>query len=446
VFKIDIATGVRTTVFEFTGDLVSNKGFAPRAGLVSDGAGSLLGTTITGGTAQNGTVFKVKVNTGELTTLLSFVGGGAKNRGINPLGGLVDDGAGVLWGATAYGGAYGRENSFGTLFKVNPSSGVLTTVVDFTGNGASNKGSLPYGGLVSGGAGVLWGTTAAGGANDKGTVFKVNASSEVLTTLVDFTGNGISNKGSGPAAALVSDGAGFFWGTTGYGGANNLGTVFKVNASTGELTTLVEFTGNGASNKGSGPFGALVSDGAGFFWGTTSGTNADGDANNLGTVFKVNASTGELTTLVEFTGNGASNKGSAPYGGLVSDGAGFFWGTTNGGGANDLGTVFKVNASTGELTSERWRGGDARGATSTSAPRNWRGWRSCCAKSGARSRSPAICAGRASWRSATRRSTGTSGATGRQAGRCTCTCAERARTAANATDATTAGADWPANA
>ena len=71
---------------------------------------------------------------------------------------------------------------------------------------------------------------------------------------------GVQIRFAAPATGLVSDGAGNFWGTTWRGGLNENGTVFKINASTGVLTTVVEFTVDGAANKGAGPTAGLVSD------------------------------------------------------------------------------------------------------------------------------------------------------------------------------------------
>ena len=125
------------------------------------------------------------------------------------------------------------------------------TLVEFTGNGATNKGSNPYAALVQGGDGNFYGTTLSGGAGlgSHGTVFKMTATG-VLTTLVEFTGNGATNKGSNPYAALVQGSDGNFYGTTSSGGtgASIYGTVFKM-TPTGMLTTLAEFTGNGTSNE-----------------------------------------------------------------------------------------------------------------------------------------------------------------------------------------------------
>ncbi|MCE9519392.1 MAG: hypothetical protein K8R87_07565 [Verrucomicrobia bacterium] len=203
----------------------------------------------------------------------------------------MDDGAGNFWGTTDGGPVYTREAGMdGTVFKIAKATGVLTTVAEFTGHTASNMRSRPVAALVSDGAGNLWGTTSGGDdlkneGDNHGTVFKIARDTGVLTTVVKFTGNGASNKGSTPKAGLVSDGAGNLWGTTTSGGANKGGTIFKIAQATGVLTTVVEFTFNGASNKGSAPCAGLVNDGAGNFWGTTKFGGKSGN----GTVFKIAA-------------------------------------------------------------------------------------------------------------------------------------------------------------
>lgn len=389
VFKVTPA-GELTTLVEFTGNGASNKGARPYGGLVPGSNGKFYGTTANGGTNDLGTVFKMTPG-GVLTTLVSFTGNGTANKGSNPRAGLVQGSDGNFYGTTLYGGT----NNYGTVFRVAPEGGVAT-LVNFTGNGGPNQGSYPVAALVQGSDGSFYGTTGAGGTNDYGTIFRMTPGG-ALTTLASFTGNGVSSKGSSPRAGLVQGGDGTFYGTTYSGGANRIGTVFQMTPG-GELTTLVDFTGNGASNKGREPLAGLVRGSDGNFYGTTSaggiynsgtvfkmkpgselttlvnfnyngvsnkglypyaeliqgsngnfyGTTANGGANDLGTVFTMTPA-GVLTTLVEFTGNGASNKGSRPLGSLVQSSDGSFLGTTASGGDNNLGTVFKMMPG-GELT------------------------------------------------------------------------------------------------
>ena len=290
---------------------------------------------------------------------------------LSPSSGTLTPGPdGKYWGTTTHGGAYG----LGTIYTVNPSSGDWATVVSFTGNRAYDRGSWPAAGLWHDGAGSMWGTTQRGGANGFGTVFKYDVSSGELTTLVDFTNRDPGTKGASAVGRLVNDGLGFLWGVTSYGGnAEGFGTIFKINTATGELTTVVEFTSNGATNKGALPLAGLVLDGSGFLWGSTS----EGGSAGFGTLFKINAATGELTTIVQFTPGSPASMGATPSGELVSDGAGFFWGSTANGGADGYGTIFKLNAATGALTTVRLvqgqlRDGEQRRVSFRRADQRWR--------------------------------------------------------------------------
>jgi len=386
IFKVKAATGILTTVLSFTGTSGSDLGSSPCSGLVSDGTGNLWGTTATGGTSSNGTIYKVNVATGGLTTVYSFPGMPGY-QGTVPLGGLVSDGAGNLWGTTSASGA-SYPNNYGAVFKVNVSTGNVTIIVGLTGTSGTARGEVPYATLAPDGNGYLWGTAPYGGFSNNGTIFAVSASTGQCSTFCDFTGvsgsapginpygglvsDGAGNlwgttsssvfkinattglltnittfannsiAGIGPRAGLVSDGAGNYWGTTYSDATNSEGTLFKLNAATGALTTVVAFTGTNGAN----PSAALVSDGAGNLWGSTYYGGANGD----GTVYKINASTNNLTTLVSFTGLSGVYRGAYPGAALASDGAGNLWGTTGYGGANDWGTVFKINVGTGNLT------------------------------------------------------------------------------------------------
>jgi uncharacterized repeat protein (TIGR03803 family) len=336
VFKVTPA-GVLTTLVNFTDNGSTNAGAVPAyAALVQGSDGNFYGTTASGGANGYGTVFQMTLS-GELTTLVNFTGNVSPNQGLNPSAALVQGSDGNFYGTTALGGA----NNAGTVFQMTPTA-VLTTLVNFTGNGSNDAGSQPSAGLVQGSDGNFYGTTFYGGTNGLGTVFKMT-SAGVLTTLVNFTGNGSTNVGGYPNAGLVQGSEGNFYGTTAFYGTNGNGTVFKMTPA-GVLTPVVYFTNNGSTDAGDNPKAGLIQGSDGNFYGTTygGGTNADG------TVFKMTPA-GMLTTLVNFTGNGSTDAGSAPYGGLVLGRDGNFYGTTLYGGTNGYGTVFKMT-SAGVLT------------------------------------------------------------------------------------------------
>ena len=158
--------------------------------------------------------------------------------------------------------------------------------------------------------------------------------------------------GGMPTAALIEDLAGNLYGTTSSGGGAGLGVVFKLNTTNTE-TVLHTFTGP----DGAIPHGNLVLDGSGNLYGTTS----SGGVSGLGTVFKIDTS-GTETVLHSFAG---SPDGARPYAGLVMDGLGNLYGTTENGGASGFGTVFKVDITGAETVLHSFAGGSSDGTDPT---------------------------------------------------------------------------------
>jgi uncharacterized repeat protein (TIGR03803 family) len=258
------------------------------------------------------------------TTLHSF----DVTDGANPYSGLVQATDGNFYGTTANGGA----NNFGTVFKI-ASSGNLTTLHSFD----ETDGAYPYSGLVQGTNGDLYGTTYSAGAHDHGTVFKITPSG-TLTTLYNFCSQSKCSDGACPYAGLLQGADGNFYGTTGLGGTAELGTVFKITPS-GTLTILHSFDGT----DGYYADGPLVQSTGGNFYGTTE----FGGIYSSGNAFKITPS-GTLTTLYNFCSQSNCPDG-ARANGLVQGTDGNFYGTTQYRGANDQGTVFKITPS-GTLT------------------------------------------------------------------------------------------------
>ena len=150
----------------------------PTGSLIADAVGNLFGTTALGGANGYGTVFEITKTAGHYastpTTLVSFNG----TNGQSPTGSLIADGAGNLFGMTYAGGAYGYGpygNGYGTVFEIAKTAGgyasTPTTVLNFTD---SPDGANPLGGLIADTAGNLFGTTTLGGANGGGTVFELS--------------------------------------------------------------------------------------------------------------------------------------------------------------------------------------------------------------------------------------------------------------------------------
>jgi uncharacterized repeat protein (TIGR03803 family) len=255
---------------------------------------------------------------------------GVFTNGEYPEAGLVQGSDGNFYGTTDYGGT----NGSGTVFKIS-TNGALTILHSFTGG---IDGANPQAGLVQGSDGYFYGTTEYGGTNNLGTVFKISTNG-ALTSLHSFTGG---DDGGGPNGLMLgSDGN--FYGTTGSGGGpSEAGTVFRISTN-GDLTNLYSFTG---SNDGASPAAGLVQGSDGSLYGTTqNGGTTNYNGLRDGTVFKITTN-GALTTLYTFTGN----DGASPQAALVQGSDGYFYGTTPQGGSNNLGTLFKISAN-GKLTS-----------------------------------------------------------------------------------------------
>jgi uncharacterized repeat protein (TIGR03803 family) len=241
VFKLDRnGKEKEKLLYRFTG---TPDGFFPVAPLIQDTAGNFYGTTEEGGNSGGlGTVFKIDGNGGE-TVLYNFSG---RTDGCGPHGGLIQDSAGNFYGTAEQGGTSGFCVGYGVVFKVD-SVGRQTVLYSFRGG---TDGAYPVGRLLLDAAGNLYGTTYQGGnggcsvGQGCGTVFKLDASGHE-TVLYRFTGGA---DGEFPASGLVSDKAGNLYGTTTFGGAlrncngDACGVVFKL-STTGKETVLYSFTG-----------------------------------------------------------------------------------------------------------------------------------------------------------------------------------------------------------
>jgi uncharacterized repeat protein (TIGR03803 family) len=266
-----------------------------------------------------------------LTTLFSF--DDADGDGPN---GFVQGSDGNFYGTTAGGGA----NDAGTVFRITP-GGTLTTLYSFD----YTDGYLPEAGLVQASNGDFYGTTEGGGPNSNGTLFKITSGGN-LTTIYYFCLSSGCPDGRAPLGALVQAADGNLYGATGGGG----GTIFRITPS-GELTTLYSFCSLTGCPDGLQPQGVLTQGADGNFYGTTYEGGSNACIYGCGTVYKVTLS-GTLTTLHNFDGT----DGAYPYAGLVQGADGNFYGTTEYGGGTGIctleegcGTVFRIT-SDGTLT------------------------------------------------------------------------------------------------
>jgi len=342
-------TTVMDSIFKFStsGQLTTLHffhGFRPPSelnGLYMTPQGILYDTSARGGHYKYGTVLKI-FPSGGAKQLWQFSG---VQDGATPSGGLIRDAKGIFYGVTALGGVGSCDlGCNGTVFQIDLKAiPIVQILYTFTG-GADGEG--PVGTLIRDATGNLYGTTLAGGQFGWGTVFKLDKTGKE-TVLHSFTGGADGNT---PRAGVIRDSAGNLYGTTLYGGDltcnaggfDGCGVVFKLSKS-GQETILHTF--EGGTNDGSAPLAGLVRDSSGNLYGSTvsggglSCTNGD---LGCGIVFKINA-TQTFTVLHAFTGG---SDGLGPVGGVILDSAGNLYGTAGeagtGCGGFGCGVIFKI--------------------------------------------------------------------------------------------------------
>ena len=340
VFRIT-PSGTLTRLYSFCSKTGCKDGAGPNASLVQATDGNLYGTTTYGGANNGGEVFKITLS-GIQTVLYSFCSKTSCTDGWKPYAGLVQGTDGNFYGTTVVGGTGSCLDGCGTVFKITP-SGALTTQHNFD----STDGKNPYAGLVQATDGNFYGTTFYGGAHGEGEVFKITPSG-IQTVLYSFCSIRYCPDGFNPYAGLVQGIDGNFYGTTYYGGNNNVcgsfhcGTVFKITPS-GMRTTVYNFCSKSGCTDGHAPYAGLVQGTDGNFYGTTVvGGTGSACQFGCGVVFKVTPS-GTLTTLHSFD----KTDGFNPFVGLAQDTNGKFYGTAYYGGADSDGTVFSLSVGLG---------------------------------------------------------------------------------------------------
>jgi uncharacterized repeat protein (TIGR03803 family) len=316
-----------TTIHTFAGGSYSGN---PIAGLVFDSAGNAYGTALSGGEGY-GTIFELSPSqSGWTATLLySFDNIG----GASPFAPLVLDSAGNLYGTAIYGGnttGACQGSGCGTVFELAKVDGgwQFQVLYEFTGGSDS---AHPQAGLVFDNAGNLYGTAAGGTPGGMGAVFELSPSNGTWqeSTLYTFAGG---SDGATPLSGLTADADGAFYGTTVFGGPQNLGTVYKLTREGLKWTetVLYAFIGPDGSEPQAGP---LL-----FRKGILYGTTDFGGEFNQGTVFSLRQSNNTVVENVLYSF--ATSSGKNPYGGVVSDAAGNLYGTTAFGGSMHEGVAF----------------------------------------------------------------------------------------------------------
>jgi uncharacterized repeat protein (TIGR03803 family) len=347
--------GTEKVIYSFTS---KKDGHSPNAGLTLDSAGNIYGSTDFGGLTFQGNIYKLAPHAGETFTYsVAYSVGSGGGTGLNETT-LLSDGAGNLYGVAQAEGPYG----FGTVFELVPNAdGSWSRKPIYAFKGGAD-GAIPVGGLVFDAAGNLYGATLEGGStvacngDGCGTVFELSLSAGKWhkQELYRFKG-GID--GANPESGVVIDAAGNLYGTTFLQGLNppkgcagGCGTIFKLSPSAvfGQPwaeTVLHHFTGRDGGN----PVSTLLLDSAGNIYATAtnggSGILTCSEAFGCGTVVELSPSVAGWTfqVLHAFAGGSDAQTPSTP---LLIDASGNLFGAAYSGGSRGWGQIFELSPGT----------------------------------------------------------------------------------------------------
>ena len=321
VFQLDKAGGSFALLKSFDG----TNGAYPEAKLLEGSDGLIYGTTSGGGPGTNdyGVVFRLNKNGLGFQLLKAFSG----TNGANPEGGLLEAADGGLYGVTLYGGG----TNVGTLFRLEKDGSSFSVLKHFlryaSPSPAQTNGYFPYGQLVEGTNGFLFGTTSAGGRNLAGTVYRINTDGSGFATLRELA----SSTGSSPLNGLALASDGLLYGTTFDGGTNGGGVVFRIDQNGSNYMTLTNVV------SGQCPAATVLETSDGNLIGTTQLGGVSGD----GTIFKLQKNGAGFTTVHNFSSAGGD--GESSYASLTLGSDGRFYGTTRLGSASGAGALFTID-------------------------------------------------------------------------------------------------------
>lgn len=300
------------TDFSVLHEFNSAQGITPRCAPIMNGI-YLYGTAIAGGTFGGGVIYRIGTDGSGFTVIHHFSGG---IGGSKPIGNLISE-SGYFYGTTYDDGPY----NLGIIYRIKTDGTGFQILQNFSG---ISTGSSPLSGLKFD-SGFLYGTTSAGGISDHGVIFKIDTAGNDFLKLHDFSGT----DGQQSMAGLVFDGI-YLYGNCRYGGTSNWGTLFRIKPDGTDFNILFSFN----ESTGCHPQGDLLLDGAVLY-----GTAVDEGDSLGGTVFKINIDGGGFEKLKDFSW--MSDLGTDPMAGVITDGN-FLYGTCSVGGANFVGTVYKI--------------------------------------------------------------------------------------------------------
>jgi uncharacterized repeat protein (TIGR03803 family) len=273
IFKLSALDKLKT-IYHFCAEANCTDGFQP-VSVIFGKSGTLFGTAAAGGSHGGGTAFTID-GSGAFHVLYSFCAKASCADGLTP-NALILGKDGNFYGTTAAGG----KNQAGTVFRMT-AAGVITTLYSLCSQPKCPDGEQPTPTLALGTDGNLYGTTQRGGANGDGAIFKITPAG-VWETLYSFCKDTYCYDGNSPMDGLVAAKDGGFYGAASSGGRFYNGVVFHVTAA-GDYGVIYNFCAVHGCFDGAGPFAAPTIGTDGYLYGMTS---AGGDIFNFGAIYRL---------------------------------------------------------------------------------------------------------------------------------------------------------------
>ncbi|MDO1451401.1 T9SS type A sorting domain-containing protein [Rhodocytophaga aerolata] len=300
-------------------------GAEPKGSLIQASNGYLYGITSDGGPGGgSGTIFSLALNGTGFTVIKNNLFVDGNNEGAYPYGSLIQGSDGYLYGQITSSGRFNDRKS--TIFKLSADGSGFTILKDFAPS--PDRASL-QGGLIQTSHGNLYGVISRGEPESEGFIFQLSADGAEFNTIKNFIR---STNGATPIGNLLQAKDGYVYGLTRYGGPDDAGTIFKLSADGADFSVIKYFDRFGGVTD---PLGGLIQASDGYLYGMT----RQGQTNS-GTIFKLAPDGTGFTILKTFI----STDGSYPTGRLLEAKDGYLYGLTSGGGPNfgDAGTIFKL--------------------------------------------------------------------------------------------------------
>jgi len=334
IFKIS-PEGIYSIVHNFCDGTVTNDGAMPCGALIQGTDGNFYGVTESGGLYGFGTVFKVTPQ-GVVTIMHSFYYGTAPHDGAGPAASLIQASDGNLYGTTMYGGSAAN----GTIFRMSL-GGTYAILHNFNDGSVAGDGKQPAAALIQASDGNLYGTTDSGGSAGFGTLYQLSLPGTY--SLVRSFADGTYTADPKYPSALVEGGDGNFYATA-YGSTTTSSEIaFKMTLQ--GLPTILHVFGDGTlandgASSGALPTAGLIQGSNGNFYGTTV-WGGQPPMTGYGVAFQMTP-TGTITILHVFADGTVFADGANPSAPLCQGIDGNLYGSTTNGGATGNGSLFQI--------------------------------------------------------------------------------------------------------